>query len=962
MRESEIKYILLNFLFLSCVFTQAQQPYALSLRNISELPDESIYSIHQDKKGLIWMATDEGLLQYDGFRYTSYKSEKQTSISGSNIKEDKFGRIWYQNFDGYLYYVSEGKLKHLRQNPPPGFISYGITDRYLFVVQKKGVDIFDLKSLKLIKTIFISIEKIESSAVLGQDIYLISDDIIYKIDECFNLVSNHFFVGKNLHIKYIFPYKNKLYVISKLNETKRLYFFDNQLNFIKSFPISKISQIQGSDVIDENIWLHTPQGTLIIDENGRDKTEKVLFPENSSSKVIKDYQDNYWFSSVNNGIYIVPDLEDKMYSLAPFYPKTFMKTREGYLSGTENGELIISDSTFGNKKILYSNKNKLPIYYLYYDKTDQNIIFSDNGFSVINEKKSATKHFDMALKEAVRLDQKYYAIAVSGFFGLLLNPNANEKEPSAWDDLFYKNRDKKEPQIAQLKKGLRAKSVAFLPERKQLIFATNVGTYSVHPNAEKELRRYSLPLYSNSLVTFENAIYLLDTKGNISRLKAGQKLDDMNVKWKIPVGNIRKMKCTDDKLILLSTNSVYSFSNEKLEKFNLPVKNSSIKDFWLEESSIILLNNENILTFSQKTQKNPKNIRFQIDHFLVNAISRDSRKFQEFNYNENNISVQFSVLEFVNNHPEVYYRINGNRWVLINKESRTVEFPSLSAGNYLIEFKLQDMVSDQKIQFEILLPFWKKWWFYLAVCSLSAALIFLYFRRQSKIMQQQIELLDEKLLLEKSLRKSVLVSIKSQMNPHFFYNALNTIQAYIFTNDKKRASNYLSKFSKLTRIILEMSEKEIISLSEELVAIELYLDLERMRFSDNFTYKISIDDNIDKDEVTFPPMLLQPYIENAVKHGLLHQRGAKYLHISFEQKKDLLYISVDDNGVGRKRAMELSAIKNKNHKSFSTQANEKRLEMLNKERSQKITVEITDQYDSDGKAAGTLVQLVIPIK
>ncbi|MBQ0116762.1 MAG: histidine kinase, partial [Flavobacterium sp.] len=228
-------------------------------------------------------------------------------------------------------------------------------------------------------------------------------------------------------------------------------------------------------------------------------------------------------------------------------------------------------------------------------------------------------------------------------------------------------------------------------------------------------------------------------------------------------------------------------------------------------------------------------------------------------------------------------------------------------------------------------------------------------------MQKEISLLNDKVALEKDLSKSVLTSIKSQMNPHFFYNALNTIQAFIFTHDNQKANNYLAKFSKLTRMILEMSEKETVSMQEELVTLKLYLDLEKMRFDRDFNYEITVDPAVEVDLISFPPMLIQPYVENSIKHGLLHRDGEKKVSISFDQVEDLLFVSIDDNGIGRARAAALKQIKSQNHESFASQANEKRLEILNKGRSHKISAEIIDKKSKEGIATGTLVVLVLPI-
>jgi LytS/YehU family sensor histidine kinase len=199
------------------------------------------------------------------------------------------------------------------------------------------------------------------------------------------------------------------------------------------------------------------------------------------------------------------------------------------------------------------------------------------------------------------------------------------------------------------------------------------------------------------------------------------------------------------------------------------------------------------------------------------------------------------------------------------------------------------------------------------------------------------------------------------MNPHFFYNALNTIQAFIFTNDKTRANNYLAKFSKLTRLILENSEKETITLQDEINALQLYLELEKMRFSDTFEFSIQTNENLDSEFIEIPPMLIQPYVENAIKHGLLHLETNRMLKINFTFIDKLLTVTIDDNGVGRKRSGEINSMKHEKPKSFSSKANQSRLEILNKGRTSKIGVEYIDKITGNGVSAGTTVTLTIPI-
>jgi LytS/YehU family sensor histidine kinase len=200
------------------------------------------------------------------------------------------------------------------------------------------------------------------------------------------------------------------------------------------------------------------------------------------------------------------------------------------------------------------------------------------------------------------------------------------------------------------------------------------------------------------------------------------------------------------------------------------------------------------------------------------------------------------------------------------------------------------------------------------------------------------------------------------MNPHFIFNALNSIQEFILTNEKKLANTYLGKFSDLMRITLDLSQEEYVPLNEELKALNLYLELENLRFSNEIDYAIDTGNITSPGSMLIPPMLLQPFVENAIKHGLLHKRGNKKLFISLtnEPENKLLHCIIADNGIGRKKSAELKKFHPQKHKSFATSATAKRLELLNTGDKQKIKVEYTDLQLPSGEPIGTRVELSIP--
>lgn len=239
-------------------------------------------------------------------------------------------------------------------------------------------------------------------------------------------------------------------------------------------------------------------------------------------------------------------------------------------------------------------------------------------------------------------------------------------------------------------------------------------------------------------------------------------------------------------------------------------------------------------------------------------------------------------------------------------------------------------------------------------------LLFSFFKIRVNTIKKQNQILTEKIELESALQKSTLTGIKAQMNPHFIFNALNTIQSYIYLNDKKAAGDYLVSFSELTRYILEMSNREKIPLSDEIKALHLYLKLEKMRFEEDFSYEINTVGNIS-DTIMIPSMLIQPYVENAIKHGLLHKKGLKTVQVIFTQNANYLTVEVIDNGIGIEASEKINAIRNKKHESFASEANKKRIEILNSNTKNNIGIETITLKNEHHQTIGTKIIIKIPI-
>ena len=236
-------------------------------------------------------------------------------------------------------------------------------------------------------------------------------------------------------------------------------------------------------------------------------------------------------------------------------------------------------------------------------------------------------------------------------------------------------------------------------------------------------------------------------------------------------------------------------------------------------------------------------------------------------------------------------------------------------------------------------------------------------KKQNEILQNQLAEIQKLLEAEKKVTDSELKALKSQMNPHFIFNALNSIQSQFMFGDKLVANEQLNNFTYLTRQILEVSGKKNIAIADEVDILTKYLELEQMRFKKDLTYYISVSENIDEDYHKIPPMLIQPIVENSIKHGLLHQVGDKNVSVNFDISSDESHLicTIIDNGIGRQKSAAIKSKSNLNHNSFSTNAIEERLELLNNNLKLNDLIVYIDVLNNENEVCGTKVILKIPL-
>ena len=336
-------------------------------------------------------------------------------------------------------------------------------------------------------------------------------------------------------------------------------------------------------------------------------------------------------------------------------------------------------------------------------------------------------------------------------------------------------------------------------------------------------------------------------------------------------------------------------------------------------------------------------------------------------YTDNNISIEFSSLQFMTpGKIRYYYQLEGvdKDWVPAGKD-QTARYNQLGSGHYLFKVRCTDRngVAAEGVTLlpiHIIPPFWNTWWFYcciilLAVGSIFSAAKWLHGRRKEK------ELL--RLSYEKKIAVVEMNTLRAQMNPHFIFNSLNSINTFILKNDQENATDYLSKFAQLVRLILDNSRNEWVLLENELKALKLYIELETLRFDKAFTYSIRIAPDVLISQAIVPPLIIQPYVENAIWHGLLHRKKpGGTIAIDIWKENNELMMQITDNGVGRAKASKLESNKNTQHKSHGMKITAERLAIVNEVYKVNAAVMVTDFPGTVKQASGTKVLLTIQYK
>ncbi|MDZ4668236.1 MAG: histidine kinase, partial [bacterium] len=343
------------------------------------------------------------------------------------------------------------------------------------------------------------------------------------------------------------------------------------------------------------------------------------------------------------------------------------------------------------------------------------------------------------------------------------------------------------------------------------------------------------------------------------------------------------------------------------------------------------------------------------------SIDPRSALLLSLDYFKHVLKFEFGVLNYYLSEKARYrYRIieQSDDWIDLGT-SHSLLFSNMLPGTYNLEVKASINGNDWSafpagLKFVIRPPFFRTWWFLSIMMVLLFLLTYFVYRLRLNQVSHQAE-------LRMQMSELKMQALRAQMNPHFIFNSLNSIQHLILKNDTQQAFSYLSKFSKLLRMILETSDKPYVLLEKEIEVLKLYLELEKLRFDSRFSCVFELEDESEWADLKIPTLMLQPYVENAIWHGLLPKEGEKKLWIRIKVEDGFLLLEIEDNGIGRKRSSEVKRMQPVKYESRSTIINQNRLNLIEEKYRDLSKIEYVD-LEIGGESAGTLVKLTFPIQ
>ncbi|MBS3914680.1 MAG: histidine kinase [Bacteroidetes bacterium] len=922
------------------------------------LPSSEVYKVIKDPKGNLWFCTDRGLVIYDSYKFVVLKGENADRIFYSG-EFDKNGIGWFVSQNNNYYKYINGKLMPfeynsiLRKNFKKEFIN-GISYNngiYTFNVGVSTVNRF-ICTIKdgVLDTIA------ESDYIINPQPKTKNKSITYHLyfDTSYGdmpraMMNYHEepvkegYTEKNGHGEFSINMLDIDYVVNTrtfvlwADKNNVILFYNHRLYWIDRLKGSmrmilrdpKLIRTHTALVHGNDIYLGVLlEGLIKLNQQTGKYAELKDFDDLSITSMYKDSENNLWISTLEKGVFILPLNLPEIPDNNKFNVQSLIKLGDKLYIGQKNGELGYYDKNYKYTKVrtFYGNVSDLLV-------TGKKELIAQ----MQNMDHPVEKITTYYLKKMVANGNQIIGFSSNAFF--------------VADTVTWKLKQDR----------LRFRVYSFCPENNgKILIATDNGlerfdplTFSAQPLNITKFRINAIVKYHNYYLigTLGDGIYIYDAARNVVvrniRQHNGLSSDVINSIY--VSGQNEFWVGSNNGAMLVRLRYDLKIAEIILLDKSDGLPSNEVNVNYINDGYVYIGTSKGFVRIMEHTISPTLRIpNVEINYLKLVTENRNVDPSGKLEYNQNTILISYS--SFINSKTlsSTTYRYavlkNGNtdtNWIHTNETELLLANLGFGTYTFLVQGRGRYLRWGEisSLKFEIKPHFSQTLWFRIFIVTLSVALI-------SGVVFWRFRTFRTRQRLQNMIDVEKLATLRNQMNPHFVFNALNSIQSFVFEGNTQKANYFLGSFSKLFREILDFSDRELITIEEELGFLERYLEIEKVRFHELFHYTIVCDPEIDKENTFIPPLLMQPLVENSVKHGMKYVEKEGIIEITLSMKQGFLVYRVRDNGKG------IQSVSDSNHISRGMQIISNRLELLNRSRPGSVNsrLEIMD-HGSEGVEA-----------
>lgn len=991
-------YLILILFIIAGINLTAQNPYIQHYTTVDGLPSNMVYQVYQDSKKFLWFATDAGVAKYDGSKFTYYR--KHDGLSSSEvirIKEDSFGRIWFFNLNATLNYYYQNIIYNGTNAPfldslkSKAFFRnfFEDEDKTLYFYYNANQDVFALdsqnnvrkyklpsvrKKLKFPSEFIknnnfpeysmqeIMILKYIQKTASGE-FFLWMGSGIYKLE---NFDEEPILVSEEFGFKEVFPVSKKRGYIhggSPYSTEFEILKYQNEIRLDTITPPIILGTIFISSIVEDVngfIWISTfDKGVFCYKDN------KIIkhFDIKQGQAIIQDHENNIWISSMKDGVYKVSPYINQhvQYKNSNFQNNAILGLCHHISNGiwcTDGRKVYLLQ----NDKLFTSDfQSETGSFNQLLQVTDSNLLVGEFGV------------FQYAL-EGIRLDpsvKKVYFnnvdVSPYPYKKFIINITGNQISTFDYQSLVFINPVKLFRDIKMVNLYERIYNIFYNTNNELVV---NTKRNYLYKN-DSLIVCEDLSHFDNKIITdhhrLNNDTELLNIEGDSLFLLKNKQLFNLTEAFGYPIDlQIKHMDYYKKTLFFSTSRNVYVCENPLDILYNKPVylqpidiRFRNIHDIIFNDDRLYIASDDGLTAIPySEIQAIKTNLTLPYIQSIQINDNEDVIDNQEISLTgPNRISIVFSSINY-SSIPVIYsYKLEGSGDEWVTATGTNVAFHNLSRGDYIFKLRVRKPTSawSESIELPITIhaTIWQHPHFLITLSILFAMLVTLVIIRRKNNQMKRQDLDHQLVTLEQK-------ALQSMMNPHFIFNALSSIQSYLLQNKSKEAGLYLSQFARLIRQNLSAINSPMVVLEEEIDRLKNYLELEQLRMSDRFNYNIKIDENVPEDEVMIPTMILQPFVENAILHGIssLDSMGEIQIVISMDSRAALTIV-IEDNGIGMKSSgAYLQGREKQLHLGMGI--TRKRLKVIGRKFHVETSIEITEA-SPDKPNPGTRVRIVVPI-